>query len=100
MLILKTYFFQLWFNTLGRNLSIMKILHLFACNFVHKKHQVNAEIWPSLTKHGSVQFSSVAQSCVTLCDPMNCSTPGLPAHHQLPNTNLQLQLDIRVKEVA
>ena len=32
----------------------------------------------------SVQFSSVAQSCPTLCDPMDCSTPGLPAHHQLP----------------
>ena len=32
----------------------------------------------------SIQFSSVAQSCLTLCDPMNCSTPGLPVHHQLP----------------
>ena len=31
-----------------------------------------------------VQFNSVAQSCPTLCDPMNCSTPGLPVHHQLP----------------
>ena len=31
-----------------------------------------------------LQFSSVAQSCLTLCDPMNRSTPGLPAHHQLP----------------
>ena len=30
-----------------------------------------------------VQFSSVAQSCPTLCDPMNRSTPGLPIHHQL-----------------
>ena len=30
------------------------------------------------------QFSSVAQSCPTLCDPMNCSTPGLPVHHQFP----------------
>ena len=29
-------------------------------------------------------FSSVAQSCLTLCDPMNCSMPGLPVHHQLP----------------
>ena len=28
--------------------------------------------------------SSVAQSCLTLCDPMNCSRPGLPVHHQLP----------------
>ena len=32
----------------------------------------------------AIQFSSVAQSCPTLCDPMNCSTPGLPVHHQLP----------------
>ena len=31
----------------------------------------------------SVQFTSVAQSCPTLCDPMNRSTPGLPVHHQL-----------------
>ena len=33
-----------------------------------------------------VQLSSVAQSCPTLCDPMNCSTPGLPVHHQLPSS--------------
>ena len=32
----------------------------------------------------SVQFSSVAQPCPTLCDPMDCSTPGFPVHHQLP----------------
>ena len=32
----------------------------------------------------SVQFNSVTQSCLTLCDPMNHSTPGLPVHHQLP----------------
>ena len=32
----------------------------------------------------SVQFSSVAQSCPTLCNPMDCSTPGFPVHHQLP----------------
>ena len=31
-----------------------------------------------------VPFGSVAQSCLTLCDPMNRSTPGLPVHHQLP----------------
>ena len=31
-----------------------------------------------------IQFSSVTQLCPTLCDPMNCSTPGLPVHHQLP----------------
>ena len=32
----------------------------------------------------SAQFSSVIQSCSTLCDPMDCSIPGLPGHHQLP----------------
>ena len=31
----------------------------------------------------SIQFSSVTQSCPTLCNPMNCSTPGIPVHHQL-----------------
>ena len=34
----------------------------------------------------SVQFSSVAQLCLTLCDPVNRSTPGLPVHHQLPES--------------
>ena len=32
--------------------------------------------------HWKARFSSVAQSCPTLCDPMDCSTPGLPVHHQ------------------
>ena len=41
-----------------------------------------------LLPHGlfsSVQFSSVAQSCPNLCDPINRSTPGLPVHHHLPD---------------
>ena len=37
-----------------------------------------------LQADSSVQLTSVAQSCPTLCDPMNRSTPGLPVHHQLP----------------
>ena len=37
-----------------------------------------------LVSISSVQWGSVAQSCPTLCDPMNCSTPGLPVHHHLP----------------
>ena len=37
-----------------------------------------------LTYMQSQSVSTVAQSCPTLCDPMNCSTPGLPVHHQLP----------------
>ena len=42
----------------------------------------NCFIWLLLFKE--VHFSSVAQSCPTLCDPMNRSMPGLPVHHQLP----------------
>ena len=34
----------------------------------------------------SVQFSSVTQSCLTFCNPMNRSTPGLPVHHKLPES--------------
>ena len=44
-------------------------------------------IWqlvPYIYTFSSVQFSSITQSCLTLCNPMNCSTPGLPVHHQLP----------------
>ena len=41
-------------------------------------------VWGSRVASPEVQFSSVAQSCLTLCDPMDCSTPGFPVHHQLP----------------
>ena len=47
--------------------------------------QLNDAISPFLVPDiFGVQFSSVAQSCPTLCDPMNYSTPGLPVHHELP----------------
>ena len=39
---------------------------------------------PKIGTETNTQFSSVAQSCPTLCDPVNRSTPGLPVHHQLP----------------
>ena len=44
-------------------------------------HSVNTGF---LLAFSSIQFSSLAQSCPTLCDPMNRSTPGLPVYHQLP----------------
>ena len=54
-----------------------------SCHFLlymaHNRFSVNI-CW---LKIRSVQFSSVAQSCPTLCDPVDYSTPGLPAHHQL-----------------
>ena len=46
-----------------------------------------SERWHSRNQRAKMdgnQVSSVAQSCLTLCDPMNCSTPGLPVHHKLP----------------
>ena len=46
-------------------------------------HAERKAFWKLLTE---VQFSSVTESCPTLCNPMNCSTPGLPVHHQLPES--------------
>ena len=57
---------------------------------VHGVTRVRHNLTTKLPMHKSsqitdrFQFSSVAQSCPTLCDPMNPSTPGLPVHHQLP----------------
>ena len=51
-----------------------------------------------LLAYGSVQFGSVAQSCLTLCDPMNRNTPGFPAHGRYGQITFQIkmleQLDI------
>ena len=41
-------------------------------------------LYPATLLYSLIQFSSVTQSCLTLCDPMNCNMPGLPVHHQLP----------------
>ena len=45
---------------------------------------INLKLQHWLSAISSVQFSPVAQSCPTLCDPMNRNMPGLPVHHQLP----------------
>ena len=45
--------------------------------------QIDAKIF-NKTLANQIQFSSVAQLCPTLCDPMHYSTPGFPVHHQLP----------------
>ena len=42
----------------------------------------------------TVQFSSVTQSCLTLWDPMNCSMPGLPVHHQLPEFTQTMSIEL------
>ena len=47
-------------------------------------HDISLLCFFLLKNLNTFQFSSVAQSCPTLCDPMDCSRPGLPVHHQLP----------------
>ena len=47
-------------------------------------------MWRNWNPH---KFSSVAQSCPTLCDPMNCSTPSLPVHHQLPESTQPMSIE-------
>ena len=67
---------------------LQKFLTLYTCQLTrtwaecpenYVSMQVNAGVWLSC----KFQFSSVAQSCPTLCNPMNHSIPGLPVHHQL-----------------
>ena len=58
-----------------------------------KRRKLFKNLWVFLTTFDSkltlifysAQFSSVTQSCPTLCNPVNCSTPGFPVHYQLPN---------------
>ena len=55
-------------------LNIFSVLYTTTLMFIH----------PIYIQFSSVQFSPVIQLCLTLCDPVDCSTPGLPVHHQLP----------------
>ena len=56
---------------------------LLIAKFRLKLKKVGKTTRPFRYQFSSVHFSSVTQSCPTLCDPMNCSMPGLPVHHQL-----------------
>ena len=67
----------------------LSILHMLAYMFprysLHLSHSLLPTPPPCVPYVCiSIQFSSVAQSCLTLFDPMGCSTPGFPVHHQLP----------------
>ena len=54
--------------------NLMKVKDIYRHSTIQKSHAFNCKF----------QFSSVAQSCLTLCDPLDCSTAGFPVHHQLP----------------
>ena len=65
-------------------ISFFSPLKSFACNLSQEPPGGNQDMIWLIAFKSSVQFSSVTQSCPTLCDPMNRSTPGLPVHHHLP----------------
>ena len=66
------FFLQGNFPTQGMNLGLPHCRQTLYCLSHNTYIQCN------------IQFSSIARSCPTLCNPMNRSTPGLPVHHQLP----------------
>ena len=65
---------------------IYPCVHIFMLVFKIPLLQIMFTLTAKLLNYqlSDIQFSSVVQSCPTLCDPMNCSTPGLPVHHKLP----------------
>ena len=64
--------------------SSQELFCLIEIWLIHNVVLVSGIQQSDLVIHLSDQIRSVAQSCPTLCDPMNRSTPGLPVHHQLP----------------
>ena len=54
------------------------------CHECHTRLQFSHNNTEERENTNTSQLSSVTQSCLTLCDPMDCSTPGFPVHHQLP----------------
>ena len=78
---------QLWitFQICILQLHIIHVKNWLWWVFAHSDRQIpQVRTWCIVLLIVLVQFSSVAQSCPTLCDPMNRSTPALPVHHQLP----------------
>ena len=70
------YMFIIWF--------VGMVTYMYTDFQSHNIIYINYMRFSVCALHLVAQFSSVTQSCPTLCDPMNCSTPGLPVHHQFP----------------
>ena len=70
---------QHYYHKHPHNLVVL-FTYLVSTGYLRQRETVHHQWQETL----SVQFNSVTQSCPTLCDPMDCSTPGFPVHHQLP----------------
>ena len=68
----------------GKNINFSVRVPSFYVIWGMEERKKKKKPWKWVSKLQSVQFSSVTQSCPTLCNPMNRSTPGLPVHNQLP----------------
>ena len=85
-----------WINSLSfASTSHLPIIDLLCCEQIELGLSTNIFVtvsglfpqsggWVTSRLPGLWGYSSVAQLCLTLCNPMNCSMPGLPVHHQLP----------------
>ena len=78
-----------WWNKINQCVYIHTYKHTHTHMYIYSDINITNDL--SIMYHRinincifKFQFSSVVQSCLTLCDPMNPSTPGLPVHHQLP----------------
>ena len=70
--------FSVFISSLIIFLLIIVAVFLFICSYFQSGYFL------ILVPRSFLQFSSATQSCLTFCDPMDCSPPGLPVHHQLP----------------
>ena len=68
---------QIWPHIGFASLTLVFLLYYFCCLWT---------MLPIAWNTQALSVSSVAQSCPTLCNPMDCSTPGLPVHYQLPES--------------
>ena len=82
------FWMSLWLQPAHKVLTEFSLGHWYLLRSLYLiLHHTHPHLHPLATQVPcSVQFSSVAQWCPTLCNPMNHSTPGLPVHHQLPES--------------
>ena len=76
----------LWGHPVNIYFQVQRIIMIYILCIWEFAYSLKFICNPNIRGHSwicSVQFSSIAQSCPTLCDPMDCTTPGLPVHHHL-----------------